>query len=321
MKKHCVDIKSYIAIARPDHWFKNGFMVLGLFLAFFIEPSLIKTNWYFKALIGVFSVCMIASSNYVINEILDASKDALHPTKKNRPIPSGKIKISIAYLEWIVLAFLGLGVAYFLNTPFFVSALALWVMGLFYNIPPIRTKEIPYVDVLTESINNPLRLFMGWFIIIPDKIPPLSLIIAYWMAGAFFMATKRFAEFRMIDDKELASNYRSSFLYYDESKLLLSLFYYAIGCAFFLGIFIVRYHLELIFCVPLIVGFFAYYLKIGLKLDSPVQNPEKLYKETGLMLYLMASFAIFVFLLFVKIPWIYELFKVVPYNIEPLWEL
>ncbi len=128
-------------------------------------------------------------------------------------------------------------------------------MGLFYNVPPIRTKEIPYLDVLTESINNPLRLFLGWFVLLPHKIPPLSLTIAYWMAGAFFMGTKRFAEYRTIGDKETAVKYRSSFGYYDENRLLISIFYYAIACAFFLGIFIVRYHLELIFSVPLLTGF------------------------------------------------------------------
>ncbi len=313
-------IRAYISIARPDHWFKNGFMVLGIVLAFFIEPSLIDKNWFFNILLGVVSVCIVASSNYVINEILDASKDALHPTKKKRPIPSGQVNIVMAYMEWILLSLIGLGTSYLVNPSFFVSALSLWIMGIFYNVPPIRTKEIPYLDVLSESINNPLRLFLGWFALLPHKVPPISLTIAYWMAGAFFMATKRFAEYRTIANKEIASKYRSSFAYYNETRLILSIFYYAIFCAFFLGVFIVKYHLELIFSVPLIVGFFSYYLKIGFKENSPVQNPEHLYREIGLMLYLGACFVAFIFLLFVKLPWLYKLFKVIPYNINPLWQ-
>ena len=78
-------------------------------------------------------------------------------------------------------------------------------MGLAYNLPPIRTKELPYLDVLSESVNNPLRLFLGWFALIGDKFPPLSLTLAYWMVGAFFMATKRFAEYRHIDDPDTAA--------------------------------------------------------------------------------------------------------------------
>jgi len=314
------DFKAYIAIARPDHWFKNGFMVLGILLAFFIEPQIWHTNWYARVAIALLATCLIASSNYVINEILDAPKDALHPTKKYRPIPSGRISIPIAYVEWLFLAVIGLFIAYLLNIPFFLSALWLWIMGLLYNIPPIRTKDLPYVDVLTEAINNPIRLFLGWFALIPNKIPPLSLIISYWMAGAFFMATKRFAEYRMINDSEVAANYRDSFRYYDETKLLLSIFYYATSCAFFFGIFIIRYHLELILVAPLFAGFFVYYLKIGFMPNSPVQNPEKLYKELGLMLYLTVCFISFVFLLFTRIPILYKLFKVIPYNIKPLWE-
>ena len=36
-------------------------------------------------------------------------------------------------------------------------------MGCLYNIPPIRTKDHAYVDVLSESINNPIRFLVGWY--------------------------------------------------------------------------------------------------------------------------------------------------------------
>ncbi len=315
-----LDLTAYIAIARPDHWFKNGFMVLGVLLAFFLQPELFKTNWYARVFLALVVACLVASSNYVINEILDAPKDALHPTKKNRPIPSGRVYLPFAYTEWLILAVVGLALAYKINLAFFLSALWLWIMGFFYNVPPFRTKDVPYLDVLSEAVNNPIRLFLGWFCLVPNKIPPLSLVLAYWMAGAFFMATKRLAEYRMINNAEIAAKYRKSFGYYNEEKLIISIFYYALFCAFFLGIFIVRYHLELILCVPLFAGFFAYYLKIGFRENSPVQNPEHLYREVGLMLYLGICFVAFVFLLFVKIPVLYEIFKIESNSIKPLWE-
>ena len=158
-------------------------------------------------------------------------------------------------------------------------ALALWVMGLMYNVPPVRTKELPHLDVLSESVNNPLRLLLGWFVLMTDRFPPLSLILAYWMVGAFFMATKRFAEYRRIGDREVAAQYRKSFGYYTEERFLVSMFFYVAMCALFAGIFMVRYHAELILFIPVAAGFFAYYLKLGLQDDSPVQNPERLFRN------------------------------------------
>ncbi len=61
----------------------------------------------------------------------------------------------------------------------------------------------------------------------------------------------------------------------------MSVFFYVVMGALFTGVFIVRYHLELILVLPLVAGFFAYYMKLGLKENSPVQNPEKLHRETG----------------------------------------
>ena len=60
---------------------------------------------------------------------------------------------------------------------------------------------------------------------------------------------KRLAEYRFIGDPEVAAAYRRSFRHYDEPRLLISLFFYAIASALFSGVFIVRYQLELI--VPL----------------------------------------------------------------------
>ena len=203
----------YIQIARPDHWFKNVFLLPGVLLAFFFSPA--SWNWDVlpRLLLALVSVCLVASSNYVLNEILDAPYDQYHPVKKNRPIPSGKIHLPVAYAELIVLAAAGLLVAFRINRPFGLAALALWVMGTLYNVKPMRLKDLPYADVLSESVNNPLRLLLGWYGTGCLLQPPLSMALAYWMFGAFLMATKRFAEYRDIGDPERAAKYRKSFGY------------------------------------------------------------------------------------------------------------
>ena len=268
-----IDLAGYIAIARPDHWCKNAFMVLGVLLAYFYQPVLIGWAVAIRILWAVAATCLIASSNYVLNEILDAPTDRNHPVKRNRPIPTGRIWLPAAYAEWVTLALVGLAIAWRLNRPFLYSALFLLVMGLIYNVRPIRSKDLPYVDVLSESINNPIRLLLGWFAVTAAEVPPLSLLIAYWMIGAFFMATKRFSEYRSINDPVAASAYRKSFRYYDEPKLLVSMFFYTTCFALFLGVFIIRYHLELILSFPLIAGFVCYYLLIAFKEEQRHAEP------------------------------------------------
>src|SRR6476646_2956850 len=315
------DFWAYIQIARVDHWFKNVFMLLGVILAVFYEPKVVSWSKLVPLLVAVLATCFVASSNYVLNELLDGPRDLLHPEKRFRPVPSGRVRPAIAYAEWLLLAAIGFGLAMTINYYFLASAVWLWVMGILYNVPPIRTKEWPYLDVLSESINNPIRLLLGWFALVSGRFPPLSLAISYWMVGAFFMAMKRYAEYRHIGDRAVAAAYRKSFEYYTEDRLLISLFFYATSCALFAGIFIVRYHPELILFAPLAAGLFAYYMKLGLQPDSPVQNPEKLYKQRGFLGYLSVCVVVFVALMFTSIPPMYERFNVEPSGMSPLWTL
>src|SRR5262245_29886060 len=216
----------YVAIARVDHWFKNAFMLLGTMLALFYHPRLFAWSSFPPFLQALAATCLIASSNYVLNEILDGPTDRLHPSRRHRPVPSGQIRLPLAYFEWASLGAAGLAFSLAVNRYFAGSALALWVMGIAYNVPPLRTKEWPYRDVLSESANNGIRLFLGWFALVTTAVPPLSLTFSYWMLGAFFMATKRFAEYRQLADAAVAAAYRRSFRYYTAERLLVSMFFY-----------------------------------------------------------------------------------------------
>ncbi len=314
-------LRPYIEIARVDHWIKNSFMLLGVLLALFYEPQLATAAALPRIALALLATCLVASSNYVLNELLDAPRDQLHPLKRHRPAAAGKIRRGPALVEWLVLAALGVGLGFALNPFFGLAALALWAMGCVYNVPPVRTKELPYLDVLSEAINNPIRLLLGWHALVVNLFPPVSLIIAYWMLGAFFMATKRLAEYRQLDDKAVAAAYRSSFLHYDEARLLVSIVFYVALASLFSGIFIVRYKLELILAVPALAAFLAYYFRLAFLPDSPVQAPEKLWEHRGLMLLIAGVAILCLALMFSSIPVLYELFNVEPSRVEPLWRL
>jgi len=300
----------YLRIARFDHWFKNVFLLPGIGVALFaeLEPGLLQPGLLWRILLAFLAVGLITSSNYVINEILDAPQDALHPGKKHRPAACGQIVTPIGYLEWIVLGLVGLSLAWTLGVEFACCALALWIMGCIYNIPPLRTKEKPILDVLTESVNNALRLILGWYATGTHVIPSLSLVMAFWMIGAFFMAVNRFAAYRRIGNPSVAAGYRKSFGWYNEERLLTSIVIYASAFGMFFGIFLIRYRIELILAVPLMAGLIGTYIHLGYKKDSPVQYPEKLYKQKFLVIYSFFCFAVMLALMYIDLPWLGQLF-------------
>lgn len=284
-KKFSFNLIDYYLISRVDHWPKQIFMVAGIFVAFLVVPLKIDLLIIFEILMAIFSTCLIASANYVINEWFDKDTDIYHPIKKFRPAPMGKLKFNYIIIEYLTLILIGFFIAWSINTEFFILTIIFSICGLLYNIPPIRTKDVMYLDVCFEAINNPLRLFLGWTIIIPEKFPPLSLILIFWFGGMFLMAMKRFAEYRMIKkNKSSLSKYRESFSSYSSDKLLLFSFLSALCCAFAFSTFVVKYKPEIILIFPILSLLFTYYLYLALQDNSIVQTPEKLFKDNGILI-------------------------------------
>jgi 4-hydroxybenzoate polyprenyltransferase len=301
--------RAHISIARFDHWTKNVFILPGVVVPISVDHTPITTALAVRLVLGFLAAGLIASSNYVINEVLDAPYDRLHPIKKNRPAACGLVSLPLAYVEWIFLMVAGLGLASLLATPYLTWTLfALWVMGCLYNIPPVRTKDIPYLDVLSESVNNPLRMLAGWFMVTSTIIPPASLLISYWMIGSYLMALKRFSEFRQISDPARAGAYRKSFRQYTERSLLVSVTFYAAAAMLFFGAFIVRYRVELLLSFPLVALVMAVYYDLAFDENSAAQNPEGLHRHLGLMASVTACAVVMVALMFVELPVLQKIF-------------
>ena len=297
--------RAYAAVSRFDHWFKNVFAIPGSVLGAFAFPETLHQPDLIRSLIaGYLSLCFAASANYVINEVLDAPLDALHPDKRHRPVPSGQVKIPIAWALTLAYYAIALGLAALVSRRMLALTAIFLVAGLIYNVRPVRSKDRPYLDVLSESVNNPIRFLGGWFALGAPGVPPLSAMLAYWMIGTFFMAVKRYAEFRHLADQALAAQYRKSFAYYTEERLLLFIMFAASAFSMMGGIFLVRYHIELVLTVPFIAGFMAMYLKVGMLPNSPTQYPEKLYKRTDLMIYCVVCAVAVVVALLLRLPWL-----------------
>jgi 4-hydroxybenzoate polyprenyltransferase len=302
-------VRDYVGLARPDHWFKNVFMVPGVVLAWTAAGRPPIGPFVPALLLAAVSACLVASSNYTLNEWLDAEEDRQHPEKRFRPAAAGRIRASLAYLQWLVLGVVGLAVGRAVGTEFFWSAAALFVMGIVYNVRPLRSKDRPYIDALSESINNPLRLLMGWYVLASGLVPPASLLLAYWMLGAFFMAMKRFGELRHINNTTVAGAYRKSFRHYTPERLLISVVFYATAFGLFGGIFVIRYRVELVLAVPFVAGLMAMYMHLGLLPNSPAQHPEALFRHTGFVVYGCVTALVLIVCSLIRLPWMDRLFQ------------
>jgi len=166
---------------------------------------------------------IISTANYIVNEIVDAPFDAHHPVKRLRPLVQREIKPAPFALMGAALTAVGLGGAWLLfSRAFFFSVLTLLVAGFIYNVNPVRTKDIPFLDAISESANNPIRFLIGWFAFAPShQWPPLSLLVGWWAFGNFLMTAKRLSEFRLL--KEKAADYRLSHKRYTKKELLLGM--------------------------------------------------------------------------------------------------
>jgi 4-hydroxybenzoate polyprenyltransferase len=294
-------VKDYVKIARVDHWFKNIFMLPGVVLAFAFNP-VYSPGMLLPIVLGIFSTCLIASANYVINEWLDRDFDKHHPVKKQRPSVSTQLRPTLVYSEYLLLAAGGLAIAASISGLFLALSLILLIMGILYNVNPFRTKDKAYLDVLSESVNNPLRLLLGWAILIPNVLPPSSIWLAYWMGGAFLMAVKRYSEYRFINDPPRAGQYRKSFQTYTEQSLFLSCFFYANLSSFFLAIFLIKYRIEFILSFPFFALLFVWYLSIGMRPDSAAKDPEKIFRDPKFIALSVFIAALVGVLFFVDIP-------------------
>lgn len=294
---------AYLRALRLERWPRSLAIYSGVAAFFFLRREAFF-SFSLAGLIGraagaFLLTWTISTANYVINEIADRPFDAHHPSKSRRPLVLGEIRLGPFAAIGIVLIAVGLGpAALFFSRSFLFSLAGLFAAGIIYNVKPVRSKDIPFLDSISESANNPIRFLIGWFAFAPpDLLPPAALLLSWWAFGNFLMVAKRLSEFRFL--KEKAGDYRSSHKRYTKASLLAGMILSAAVCLAGFLYFAAVFRLESFFAIaPFLLVFILLIFRKTLSEAEVMEEPEKLLANSRYAIYVFFLLALFILAFF-----------------------
>lgn len=143
-------------LLRPRQWVKN----LAIFAAITFTGELFNAPVLIPVILGFFVFCGISSASYIVNDIIDAKNDRLHPFKKFRPIASGEVDARLAAVLSIILMIGSLILSTYINTAFFLFIIFYLLLQIFYST---LLKKITVIDILAIAAGYILRVLGGEF--------------------------------------------------------------------------------------------------------------------------------------------------------------
>jgi 4-hydroxybenzoate polyprenyltransferase len=200
-----MSIRSVFVTLRPQQWVKNFVLFAGLIFS----QNLSNSDMVLKTVFGFALFCLLSSSVYVLNDILDIESDRKHPLKSNRPIARGDIKISTAVVLFVILALVSLGLSYRLSPSFALTALVYFVMNLLYSL---YLKHVVIIDVMCIALGFVLRAVAGAVVI--GVAISAWLIVCTTLLALFLGFGKRRHELILLDNQ--ATDHRKSLSEYSQ---------------------------------------------------------------------------------------------------------
>lgn len=191
-------LSALIKSMRPRQWSKNVFVLA----AVVFDKKLLNPEAVGKSLAGMILFCLLSSSVYLINDILDAEADRNHPQKKNRPIASGKLPVSVAAIAALIIIIITIPLSFLLSNLFGWIALIYFLVNLAYST---RLKHIPLIDVLIIAAGFVLRVAAGVSLIEVERFSPWLYVVTTLLA-LYIGFGKRRAELTLLQND--ANNHR-----------------------------------------------------------------------------------------------------------------
>jgi len=170
---------------RVNQWIKN----LIVFTAIIFTGNLFEIDLLLKTIYAFFIFCLLSSTSYLLNDIIDYPYDKKHPRKKNRPIASGKMSLAEASFIVFLLTLVSLIVTLFFSISFFFLSLIFILLHFFYSL---YFKRYPVFDIFSISFSFMIRAYAGE--VATGFHIPVWLMLTFFFGSLFMAAVKRHAE-------------------------------------------------------------------------------------------------------------------------------
>jgi decaprenyl-phosphate phosphoribosyltransferase len=177
--------RGLIAAARPRQWLKN----LLVFAAPAAAAALGHGGVLWRTLLTFVAFCLVSSATYLLNDVVDADADRMHPVKRHRPVAGGVVSVRVALTGTGVVLAGGLALAFAVS----------WKLGLLVTgykalttAYTLRLKHTPNVDIVIVASGFLVRAVAGGVAV---GVPLSHWFLAVASFGSLFMvAGKRQGE-------------------------------------------------------------------------------------------------------------------------------
>jgi decaprenyl-phosphate phosphoribosyltransferase len=164
----------FIRLIRIKQWSKNLLVVAAPAAA----GNVLREGEALKTAAAFFCFCLISAAGYAINDLRDIEQDRRNPKKATRPIVTGEISKTSAWITAGILVISGFSLATFLPQAFVLSLTAYFFFTLSYSL---YFKHEPVIELLIVSFGFTLRAIAGaaatqtptsiWFLMVSTFAP------------------------------------------------------------------------------------------------------------------------------------------------------
>jgi len=192
-------LTALIKTMRPTQWTKNGFV----FVPLVFDEKLFRVEPLTRTIAGFVLLCFISGVVYLINDLVDIEQDRQHPTKRRRPLPSGRLSKSVALAAAMVIPAFALPLGFLLDVEFGLILTGYLALQIAYSL---WLKNQVIIDVIVIAAGFVLRVAAGVYLIDAERFSPWLYLFTTLLA-LFIGLGKRRQEIVLL--KNQASNARA----------------------------------------------------------------------------------------------------------------